>query len=351
MTDAGPGTPTRVLSTADLSPASFGIVMATGIVSVGAHLQGLTLAARGLFALNIGLFAGLWLLTALRLWRHASRFFADLVDHRRGPGYFTMVAGAAILASQCLLIAGAERAATALFAVAALLWMLLTYAIFASFTIKQNKPTLDEGIGGAWLLAVVATQSLAVVAALLAPRLDPAARVALDFFALSMWLWGGVHYTWTMALIFYRYTFFRLAPGDLAPTYWINMGAMAISALAGSLLIAHAADAPLLSSLLPFLKGFTILYWASGTWWLPMLLVLGIWRYVHARYPMRYDPQYWSVVFPLGMYAAATHEMGRALAIDFLDLVLPVFLYAALAAWGIVAIGLARATIQRIKAR
>ena len=82
-----------------------------------------------------------------------------------------------------------------------------------------------------------------------------------------------------------------------------------------------------------------------------MLLVLGIWRYVHARYPMRYDPQYWSVVFPLGMYAAATHEMGRALAIDFLDLVLPVFLYAALAAWGIVAIGLARATIQRIKAR
>jgi tellurite resistance protein TehA-like permease len=195
MSNAGPGTPTHGLSTAELSPASFGIVMATGIVSVGAHLQGLALAARGLFALNIAFFAGLWLLTALRLWLHAGRFFADLIDHRRGPGYFTMVAGSAILASQCLLIAGAERAAIALFAVAALLWVLLTYAIFASFTIKQDKPTLDEGIGGAWLLAVVATQSLAVVAALLAPRLDPAERLALDFFALSMWLWGGVHYT------------------------------------------------------------------------------------------------------------------------------------------------------------
>jgi len=349
MSNAGPGTPAHGLSTAELSPASFGIVMATGIVSVGAHLQGLALAARGLFALNIAFFAGLWLLTALRLWLHAGRFFADLIDHRRGPGYFTMVAGSAILASQCLLIAGAERAAIALFAVAALLWMLLTYAIFASFTIKQDKPTLDEGIGGAWLLAVVATQSLAVVAALLAPRLDAGQRLALDFFALSMWLWGGVHYTWTMALIFYRCTFFRLRPGDLSPTYWINMGAMAISTLAGSLLIVHSAESPLLSSLLPFLKGFTLLYWASGTWWLPMLLVLGLWRYVYARDPMRYEPQYWSVVFPLGMYAAATHEMGRALAISFLDGVLPLFLYAALAAWAIVAVGLAAATIQRIR--
>ena len=64
---------------------------------------------------------------------------------------------------------------------------------------------------------------------------------------------------------------------------------------------------------------------------------------------MRYEPQYWGAVFPLGMYAAATHEMGRALAISFLDVVLPLFLYAALAAWAIVAVGLAAATIQRIR--
>ena len=228
------------------------IVMATGIVSVGAHLQGLALAARGLFALNIAFFAGLWLLTALRLWLHAGRFFADLIDHRRGPGYFTMVAGSAILASQCLLIAGAERAAIALFAVAALLWVLLTYAIFASFTIKQDKPTLDEGIGGAWLLAVVATQSLASL-----PR---SSRPGWTLPSVSRSIssrsrcgcGGGVHYTWTMALIFYRCTFFPLRPGDLSPPYWINMGAMAISTLAGSLLVAHPPKTPLLSSLLPF---------------------------------------------------------------------------------------------------
>ena len=216
----------------------------------------------------------------------------------------------------------------------------MTYAIFASFTIKRDKPNLEEGISGAWLLAVVATQSLSVLGAMLAPRFGPSERLPLNFFSLSMWLWGGMLYIWTMVLIFYRYMFFKLSPRDLTPPYWINMGAMAISTLAGALLVEHSADAPLLRSLLPFLKGFTLFYWAAGTWWLPMLVVLGIWRYLYARFPMRYDPQYWSVVFPIGMYAVATHEMSRVLAIGFLESIPPLFLYAALAAWVTVTAGL-----------
>ena len=341
--------PTRVLSPADLSPASFGMVMASGIVSIGAHLLGMTVVGRGLFDLNIFLFATLSVLTAIRLWRHPRRFFADMFDHRRGPGYFTMVAGSAILGSQFMLIGSDARAAIALFAVAGVLWLMLTYAIFASFTIKHDKPALEDGIDGAWLLAVVATQSLAVLAALLAPRLERPEQLPLNFFALSMWLWGGMLYIWTMTLIFYRYTFFRLRPSDLTPPYWINMGAMAISTLAGALLIVNAPDAALLHSLLPFLKGFTLFYWACGTWWIPLLLVLGAWRYVYARVPMRYGPQYWSVVFPLGMYAVATHEMSRALAISFLDFAPPLFLYAALAAWAIVAVGLVMRMIRQLR--
>ena len=43
------------------------------------------------------------------------------------------------------------------------------------------------------------------------------------------------------------------------------MGAMAISTLAGTLLDRRrAAIAPFLRSLLPFLKGFTLLFWATG---------------------------------------------------------------------------------------
>jgi len=58
-----------------------------------------------------------------------------------------------------------------------------------------------------------------------------------------MWLWGGMLYIWMISLIFYRYTFFKFSPGDLQPPYWINMGAMAISTLAGARLIAFSGHA------------------------------------------------------------------------------------------------------------
>lgn len=43
------------------------------------------------------------------------------------------------------------------------------------------------------------------------------------------------------------------------------MGAMAISTLAGSLLIINASDSPYLLSLPPFIKGFTVFYRVTGT--------------------------------------------------------------------------------------
>jgi tellurite resistance protein TehA-like permease len=140
-------------------------------------------------------------------------------------------------------------------------------------------------------------------------------------------------YIWMISLIFYRYAFFRFAPRDLSPPYWISMGAMAISTLAGSLLVQNAPDSPLLAALLPFIKGFTVFYWATGTWWIPMLLVLALWRYVWKRFPLRYNTLYWGAVFPLGMYAACTYEMAQALELPFLEPLAHVFFYIALAAW------------------
>lgn len=318
---------------AGMSPAYFGMAMATGIVSIAAHLLGVAWLARGLFVLNIVLYVLLWLLTLARLWLYPARFFQDMVDHLRGPGFFTMVAASGVLGSQCLLITGSLAWGFALWGVALALWLVLTYAIFTAFTIKADKPSLDQGISGAWLLAVVATQSLAALGTLLAANVDQPYRLEMNFFALSMWLWGGMLYIWMMSLIFYRYTFFRFSPSDLSPPYWINMGAMAISTLAGSQLVLNAPDAPLLLSILPFIKGFTIFYWATGTWWIPMLVVLAIWRHGVMRFPLRYDPLYWGAVFPLGMYGACTQRMQLALSLEFLETLPWLFLAIALLAW------------------
>ncbi|MFV0492544.1 MAG: tellurite resistance/C4-dicarboxylate transporter family protein [Pseudorhodobacter sp.] len=318
-----------------LSPAYFAMVMATGIVSLAVEQIGLHVLAIALFVIAVSTYLLLWWLTILRLWKYRDRVFADMIDHMRGPGFFTMVAASGVLGSEFLIVAQATTISMLLLTIAVVLWFGLTYTIFTALTVKEEKPTLDKGISGAWLLAVVATQSISVLSAFLAVRVPQPYRIDLNFLSLSMWLGGGMLYIWMMSLIFYRYTFFKFAPSDLSPPYWINMGAMAISTLAGSLLILNANDAPLLESIVPFMKGFTIFFWATGTWWIPMLIILGIWRHIYMRFPLHYDPLYWGAVFPLGMYAVATFRMAQALELPFLIPLTTFFSWVSLAVWGL----------------
>src|SRR4051812_37126613 len=74
---------------ADLSPAYFAVVMATGIVSLASYVHGLQTIAITLFAINIAAWTALFVLNVVRVVRHSKRYFADMVDHLRGPGYFT----------------------------------------------------------------------------------------------------------------------------------------------------------------------------------------------------------------------------------------------------------------------
>lgn len=315
------------------APASFAFVMATGIVAMALQEQGLGATAALVFALN----ALAWVaLTAANLGRLAwdrARWLLDFRDHARAPGFLTAVAGTAVLAGNVLAFRHDVAVACALGAWAALLWIALTYGVLTALTTREDKPSLENGINGSWLLAVVACQSIAVTCALLSPHFAPPARLQLNFAGLCLWLFAGMLYTWIIALIFYRYLFFRLAPRDLTPAYWINMGAMAISTLAGSLLVANAPDAPFLRSLLPFLEGFTLLYWATATWWLPMLIALGLWRFVGRRERLGRGAFDWSMVFPLGMYSAATWQMKNALQLEFLAPVASAFCWIAVAAW------------------
>jgi tellurite resistance protein TehA-like permease len=330
-----------------LSPAYFAIAMATGVVSLGAWDFGLPVLATGLFAFNLVAYVIVACLTALRLIRYPRLFFADMTDHRLGPGFFTAVAGSCILGAQFLLIVRSPTVATVFLALGTALWVGLIYTIFAALTVKREKPTLEKGLTGAWLIAVVATQSIALLAASIAGEWSQPFRHELNFFALSMWLWGGMFYIWIISLIFYRETFFVFSPGDLTPPYWISMGAMAISTLVGTRLI-QMPDASFLASLLPFLKGFTIFYWVTGTWWIPMLLVLEVWQHLIRRFPLHYDPLCWGAVFPLGMYSLATKQMAAALGLPFLAPLASAFFAVALAAWTIVFIGLARELLRKL---
>ncbi len=180
--------------------------------------------------------------------------------------------------------------------------------------IKKHKPHLDQGFNGGWLLAVVAAQSIAVLSAQLAAMQggQPYTR-ELNFLALSMWLWGGMLYIWNISIIFYRFIFLRFSPADLMPSAWITMGAMAISTLAGSLLVSNATDSPFLLTLLPFLKGLTIFFWVTGSWWIPLLLALGVsaWHVCHQhRRDNQSDGSRFSQLLAAVVIVRLTRRMG-----------------------------------------
>jgi tellurite resistance protein TehA-like permease len=328
---------------ATLAPAYFAMVMATGIVSIAVYLQGFHAAAAALFWLNAVLYAGLWTATLVRFARYRDRLVADLLDHGRSVGFFTTVAATCVLGSQCVIVMGAPRAAFVLWVAGVVLWLAITYTVVTVLTVKSVKPPLERGLNGGWLLLVVAPQSVSVLAAQVAAGSE---RILL--FALVMWLGAGMLYLWIISLIFYRYTFFTLGPSDLAPPYWINMGAVAISTLAGSLLALAAPSSPVIRDLLPFVKGLTLMFWATATWWIPMLVILGVWRHVYSRFPLRYDPLYWGAVFPLGMYTVCTFRLSQALDAPLLMIIPRVFVYVALAAWTLTAIGLVHRLLQAV---
>lgn len=328
-------------ASANLFPGYFALVMATGALSIGTFLLGMHTISKLLLYFNMAAYLVLWFLTLFRLFIYFPKLKADLTSHTLGPGFFTLVAGTCVFGSQLIIVANNYTVAVILWALGILLWFIVMYTFFFAVTVRKNKPNLAQGINGAWLIAAVATHSVSILGTLLSTHAENGREIIL-FFTLCMFFLGCMLYLNIITLIFYRFTFLKLEFSALTPPYWINMGAVAITTLAGSTLIMHTQNWSFLMEITPFIKGFTLFFWVTGTWWIPLLFILMIWRHLYHHYPLTYDPQFWGMAFPLAMYTTSTYQLSKAIEVPFL-LVIPRFMvYIAIAAWVMVFVGLVR---------
>lgn len=332
----------RVMRRARLmEPGGFALVMATGIVSIDVTQHGMLLLGRVLFWLNWAAYLWLLLISALRFVFHRNEMIANFVAPGRGAAFLTLAAGTCVLATQCLLVVYMPLLARAVAIWGALCWVVLIYLFFFSTMTRRLKAPFSETINGSWLVVVVATQALAVLVAILALDGTPVAREGLLFVAMSLYLIGCAWYLIIITLITYRMLLLPLIASEFTPPYWINMGALAISTLAGSLIILNAPPQGPLHDLLPFVKGFTLFYWTMATWWIPLLVILELWRHVWSHVPVNYEVDDWDIVFPLGMYTVGTTALAHATGAHYLMVIPDVGVYISLLVWALVSIGLA----------
>jgi tellurite resistance protein TehA-like permease len=323
---------------ATLFPGYFALVMATGIIAIGAAQQKMTLVANVLLVIAMVSFVILAGLTVVRLIRYPRLLVSDLIHHRTGFSFLTTVAALNVLGSGAAVIQQWWTLAWVTWIAGVVCWLLLLYPPLLGVILGDPKPKLGEGINGTWFLLTVSTESVGVLGALLLTHSGP--NQALELIAVSTFTLGLVLYLIVMTMLFLRWTFYPLGPDELQPPSWIAAGAVAITVLAGSNLLAARKVSPQIERLAPFLEGMVILAWATATFWFPVMIAIGVWRHLIKRVPLRYHPAYWALVFPIGMYGVATYRMIAVTGLGDLDVWPQLALAMALIAWAATFIGL-----------
>jgi tellurite resistance protein TehA-like permease len=295
--------------------------MATAIVSIASRNVGLEGLSVVLLWVAVAAFVSL---AALDLWlaRHPLTLFRRAAQPGQGFHALGFVADLSVLGVRIAQSGRPGRViAAVLLACGWVLWVLILAAVAAEHGRGGGRKPRGE-----WLLTVVATEGLAILAARLAAH---AHLPVLHAGATVLWIAGGLAYGVVGSLLVRRTTEPGFGLGNITPDWWIVMGAPAIWCVAavavsgarpGTIGAATAAVA-----------------WGVAT---AMLIAVAAADILRARrLGVRFSPERWTMVFPLGMYSVASWTLGHTVHADWMSEIGRLWLAVAFCAWAAVALG------------
>jgi tellurite resistance protein TehA-like permease len=316
-----------------LYPGYFALVMATGIVSTGVHEIQLRELSAVLLALGITFFGVLVIGYTWRAAKFSRDLWVDLGAPDRAYAFFTFVAACNVLGAR-LATDGHIAVTATLAAVSVVAWLALSYGVPMRLILGPRPRPVLVGVNGTWFIWVVGTQSLAVAATVLGVAWPDHLRLAA-LAAVLAWSVGMVLYLIVASLVLVRLLLLEVRAEDLTPPYWVTMGATAITVFAAAR-ISAMPEAPAIAATRTVVVGLGVVLWAFGTWLIPLLVAFGFWRHVARRVPVGYQPPLWSIVFPLGMYAVASIELGDAAELPIVGQIGRAWVWVGLSAWAVV---------------
>jgi len=307
------------------TPDVFAVVMATGIVSIGAHdhhYPGVSDTLVVLAALSLGVLATAMVVIA----RQRRKPFWEFNDPDVTLRLFTFVAACAVLGTR---VSGNLAALRVLGAVALSAWLVLA-ALTARNMAARAWTTLRDSARGAWELASVGTSGLVIVMSALCG--DTGHRWWL-LAAVPLWAAAIGVYALMTGLILWRAVAERQHNEGFAPDSWIMMGALAIATVAGEKLHEQVGG-----SAAGAVRTIIVITWTLATLWIPPLIYLGL-RHINQQTDVLHvTGAWWSLVFPIGMYSVATDDMAVELGARCLQTISLVFFWDAFALWLIVVV-------------
>jgi tellurite resistance protein TehA-like permease len=314
------------LSDIEPTPDVFAAVMATGILSIAARDHRYMrisemldiLAALGLISLVAAVVVTVAAKHRISVW--------DLEDPDVTLRLFTFVAACAVLASRLVSHPTVTRTLGAL---GLLSWLVLVGLTARNMAARRWRVLRDHA-HGAWELASVGTSGLAIVAALLGYHTGHRWWLAV---AVPIWLAAIGIYVLMTWLILWRAVAERQDRDKFEPDTWILMGALAIATLAGDYI--HQLAPGWLSGAV---RAATVVTWTLASLWIPPLIYFGLHHISRRPAVLQFAGVWWAMVFPLGMYSAATYAMAGELGLRSLQTVSLVFFWNALAVWLIVVV-------------